>query len=120
MKKILVIDDDQMMLNALTTLLEEENQSIITATDGHTGIELYRKQKPHLVLLDLKLPSITGIDVLKEIRKINREAKVIIITGYPTPEAAEESMRNGAFAFYDKSRDIGELSGAVRKALETK
>ena len=119
MKKILIIDDDRMMLNALTTLLETEDYTSITAIDGESGIALYREQHPDAVLLDLRLPAKTGIEVLKEIRRINAQAKVIIITGFPSPEVREESMKNGAFAFYEKSKDIGELLQALQKAFET-
>lgn len=119
MKKILIIDDDRMMLNALTTLLETEDYTSITAVDGESGIVLYREQRPDAVLLDLRLPAKTGIEVLKEIRRINAQAKVIIITGYPSPEVREESMKNGAFAFYEKSKDIGELLQALQKAFGT-
>jgi DNA-binding NtrC family response regulator len=117
--KILIIDDDQMMLNALTTLLETEEQTTVTAKDAESGISMYRQQKPDAVLLDLRLPTKDGIEVLKEIRLINANAKVIIITGYPTPEAREEAMANGAFFFYEKSKDIGELVSALAKALTT-
>ena len=108
-----------MMLNALTTLLETEDYTSITAIDGESGIALYREQHPDAVLLDLRLPAKTGIEVLKEIRRINAQAKVIIITGFPSPEVREESMKNGAFAFYEKSKDIGELLQALQKAFET-
>jgi DNA-binding NtrC family response regulator len=117
MKKILIIDDDHMMLNALTTLLETEDYTTATAMDGEIGIRMYREQQPDVVLLDLRLPTTNGIEVLKEIRRINRQAKVIIITGYPSPEVREEAMANGAFYFYEKSKDVGELLQAVEKAI---
>jgi DNA-binding NtrC family response regulator len=117
MKKILIIDDDHMMLNALTTLLETEDYSTATAMDGETGIRMYREQQPDAVLLDLRLPTTNGIEVLKEIRRMNGRAKVIIITGYPSPEVREEAMANGAFYFYEKSKDVGELLQAVQKAI---
>ena len=117
MKKILIIDDDHMMVNALTTLLETENVSIITSPDGEDGIRLYREHQPHVVLLDLRLPTKNGIEVLKDIRQINPRAQVIIITGYPSLEVREEAMVNGAFHFYEKSRDVGELLRAVQNAI---
>ncbi len=117
LKKILIIDDDQMMLNALTTLLETEDCATMTSPDGEGGIRLYKEHQPDAVLLDLRLPEKNGIEVLKEIRRINGRAKVIIITGYPSPEVREEAMGNGAFYFYEKSKDISELLHSVQKAL---
>jgi DNA-binding NtrC family response regulator len=81
---------------------------------------MYREHRPDAVLLDLRLPSKNGIEVLKEIRRMNAKAKVIIITGYPTPEVRAEAMENGAFYFYEKSKDIGDLLQAVQKALAAK
>jgi len=119
LKKILIIDDDQMMLSALTTLLEGEEFAIRTATDGESGIRIFREERPDSVLLDLRLPSKNGIEVMKEIRHINPQAKVIIITGYPTSEVRKEALDNGAVYFYEKSKDVGELLQAVKKATGT-
>jgi DNA-binding NtrC family response regulator len=117
LKKILIIDDDQMMLNALTTLLEAEDYETMTSPDGKGGIQSYRKHRPDVVLLDLRLPEKNGIEVLKEIRRVNARAQVIIITGYPSPEVKAEAFENGAFYFYEKTKDIGELLKAVQRAL---
>lgn len=120
MNKILIIDDDQMMLNALTTLLETEGFATVTAKDGESGIVAYREQEPDAVLLDLRLPVKNGIEVLKEIRRMNKNAQVIIITGYPSPEVREESMKHGAFYFYEKTRDVNELMQAIQRAFAAK
>lgn len=117
MNRILIIDDDQMMLNALTTLLETEGFESVTALTGERGIEIFRNQRPNAVLLDLRLPVKNGIEVLKEMKRMDPTAKVIIITGYPTPEVKEEAMNNGAFYFYEKTRDISELIGALHRAF---
>jgi DNA-binding NtrC family response regulator len=117
MKKVLIIDDDVMMLNALTTLLQDEGLAVMTAADGSHGIMLYKEHRPEVILLDLRLPSITGVEVLREIKRINAGAKVIIITGYSAPEVLEETMRSGAFGFYEKSRDVDELLKLIQNAL---
>lgn len=109
-----------MMLNALITLLETGEHTTITARDGESGTKMYREQKPDVVLLDLRLPTKNGIEVLKDIRQIDPKAKVIMITGYPTPEVRQEAMSNGAFYFYEKSKDVGELVGALERALAAK
>lgn len=115
--KILVIDDDEMMLNALKTLLEDEHYVVTTTSDGHKGIEIHREQRQEVVLLDLKLPSITGLEILQEIKRTNADAKVIIITGFSSPEAVEEAKSLGAFGFYEKSRDVDELLEIIRRAV---
>lgn len=117
MAKILIIDDETIILNALTALLVSEKHSAITATDADGGIQLFREQKPDAVFLDLRLPGKNGIEVLKEIRQIDPRAKVIIITGYPSPEIRDEVMNSGAFFFYEKTKGVEELLNALRMAL---
>ena len=108
------------MLSALTTLLEAEDYTIRTSPDGEDGIRSYQKHRPDAVLLDLRLPAKNGIEVLKEIMRINPHAKVIIITGYPSPEVKEQAMANGAFYFYEKTSDVSELLRELTKAFASK
>ncbi len=117
MIKVLIIDDDEWMLKTLTSQLQGEGYILITTADGPQGIELYRKEKPDIVLLDMGLPSISGLEVLKEIKRIDAEAKVIIITGYPSAQMMEEAMSNGAFAFYAKPSVIGMLRKITQDAI---
>jgi len=118
MAKVLVIDDDELMLNVLTSQLQDEGYVLMSTADGPRGIELYRVERPDVVILDIGLPSVSGVDVLKEIKRIDPGAKVIIITGYPSSQMQEESMRNGAFAFYEKPGVIRLLRKAVQQALD--
>ena len=106
-----------MMLAALKTLLEDEHYAVTTTNDGYKGIALHREYRPAVVLLDLKLPAITGLEILKEIRRTDSDAKVIIITGFASPEAIEEAKSLGAFGFYEKSRDVDELVGLITRAV---
>ena len=117
MARILIIDDDELMLNALTNLLQDEGYNLMITADGPRGIELYRKEKPDVVLLDLGLPSVSGLDVLKEIKQIDPNAKVIIITGYPSEQMMEEAMKSGAFAFYEKPGVISKIMRVIKNAL---
>ncbi len=116
-KNILIIDDDVMMLSALRTLLEGVRYRVTTATDGNMGISMFRDHQPDVVLLDLKLPSISGIETLRQIKLIDSNAKVIVITGFSSPEAIEETKKLGAFYFYEKSSNVDELVQAVGKAV---
>ncbi len=117
MSKILVIDDEAIILNAMSLLLQTENHTVLTATEGDAGIQLFREQKPDAVFLDLRLEGKNGIEVLTELRQIDPNAKVIIITGYPSPEIKAEVMSKGAFFFYEKNRDVAELLQALHDAV---
>ncbi len=95
----------------------DRHYSVTTTNDGYKGIALHRELKPDLVLLDLRMPAITGLEILKEIKRTDAEARVIIITGFATPEAMEEAKKLGAFGLYEKSRDVDELVGLISQAV---
>jgi DNA-binding NtrC family response regulator len=117
MTKVLIVDDDEFMLNVLANQLQDEGYILFTTADGPHGVELYKKERPDVVLLDIGLPTISGIEVLKQIKQFDAEAKVIMITGYPSSLMKEEAMRNGAFAFYEKPGVILMLRKVTQSAL---
>jgi two-component system chemotaxis response regulator CheY len=117
MNKVLIIDDDEFMLNVLSKQLEDDGYTLLSTADGPHGIELYKKEKPDIVLLDIGLPTISGIEVLKQIKQFDADAKIIMITGYPSSLMKEEAMRNGAFAFYEKPGVIRMLKNVTKNAL---
>ena len=117
MNKVLIIDDDEFMLNVLAHQLQDEGYILFTTADGPHGIELYKSEKPDIVLLDIGLPSIDGLEVLKQIKQFDSDAKIIMITGYPSSMMREEAMRMGAFAFYEKPGVIRMLKNVTKSAL---
>ncbi len=118
MDKILVIDDDEMDLELMRILMQKEGFEVISTADGPQGIELYKRHHPVLVFLDLGLPSMSGMDVLKEIRKMDDRARVVLITGYGTVDYAVEAMRGGAIDFVEKTYDTGRMISRIRTILE--
>jgi len=118
MKKLLIIDDDEMMLSALSYFFRGEDYKVVTSPDGFQGIELFQKHKPDVVLVDLSMPSIHGLEVLDRIKNLDRDAKIVIITGYASSEVMQLSIDKGAFAFYDKTMDVEILREQVEKAVE--
>ena len=90
----------------------------MTSPDGFQGIEFYQKHKPDVVLVDLSIPSIHGFEVLDRIKELDRDAKIVIITGYASSEVMQLSIDKGAFAFYDKTMDVEILREQIEKAVE--
>ena len=117
MKKILIIDDDEMHLVLVRQILDSEGCTVLSTADGPHGITLFRDHRPDLVLLDLGLPSMNGIDVLKEIRKIDRGAKVIVVTGYASTETVNIAERHGAIEVLQKPIEFKEFLEKIRRAL---
>ena len=93
MIKILIVDDDQMNCDLLQTVLTRHGYQVITTTSGREGLNLFRKHAPRITLLDLRMPEMDGLTVLKEIRAIDPEAPVIILGGGAT-EVQENQARS--------------------------
>ena len=108
MAEILVIDDDEFMLSTTHDILKSAGFNVITTADGPQGIEIYSRRKPMAVILDLGLPSMDGLQVLKQIRQVDPQAKVIVVTGYPSDAAESTARMMGAAGFLPKpfSRNV--------------
>jgi len=114
---ILIIDDDEAICDACIQVLSRENYTVSAAKDGQTGLDRAREQAFDVVILDLRLPKINGIEVLKEIIKDDAAAVVVIITGYPTIESAVDSMKIGAYDFIPKPFTPDTLRVIIRRAI---
>ncbi|EGW39540.1 sigma-54 dependent transcriptional regulator [Desulfosporosinus sp. OT] len=115
--KILVIDDEERMCWALDRALSHEGYQVVTATRGLQGIDQTRETNPSIVILDLKMPDIDGIEVLKEIKKINPSIPVIMITAHGTIDTAIEAMKIGATDYITKPFKLDKLKVLVKQAL---
>ena len=113
---ILIIDDEETIRDSCSQALRKDGYTVKTAQDGSEGLELFKKELFHAVLLDLKLPGIDGIQVLGELKQENPDTPVIIITGYASVESAVETMRLGAFDYMTKPFNDNELRARVRVA----
>jgi two-component system nitrogen regulation response regulator NtrX len=119
-ENILVIDDDPGILESLEKILKYEGYGVCLADNGKEGIDLYRRESPDLVLLDIKMPGMDGIEVLQEIRTIDSNAYLIIISGHGTIQSAVEATKFGAYYFLEKPLDQEQLFVVVRNALRAR
>lgn len=119
MKKALVIDDDELDLELLHVILSREGFTVISTADGPQGITLFKHHTPDIVFLDLGLPSMSGIEVLREIRMLDDQAKVFLITGYGSLESSHAAMKLGAVAFIEKTSDVDMMISKIKAALHT-
>ncbi len=122
MSKILIIEDEEPIRRVLVRILADEDSSfeIHEASDGKKGLDLIKKESFDLVLCDIKMPKVDGIELLQRTRKINTSLPFIMLTGHGNIETAVESMKLGAYDFISKPPDLNRLVNSVRNALERK
>jgi DNA-binding response OmpR family regulator len=118
MYTILMIEDDEVQLALQRSILMDSGYKLYATADGPQGITIFQKHKIDLVLLDLGLASMSGLEVLREIRRIDEKAKVIVITGYPSVESSVIAMKYGAIDYIQKPFDVKEWLKQIRAILE--
>ena len=118
--RIVVIDDEVNAAAALETLLAEDGYDVARANDARTGLQLLEKHDPDVVLTDLRMPGMDGIELLAKIKEIRPETMVIVMTAYGTVKTAVKAMKLGAEDYLGKPIDVEELEVVLQKALERK
>jgi len=114
---ILIVDDEPSILQSLSGLLSDEGFEVMTASNGYEALKIIDAESPDLVLLDIWMPGIDGIETLKEIKKENPFIQVIIITGHGTIETAVKATKLGAFDFIEKPLSIDKVIVTINNAL---
>lgn len=118
MNKILIIDDEEANVRVLSMSLKSDGYEVVTAFSGEEGLEVFEKAAPDIVLTDIKMPGIDGIEVLKKIKEKESDAEVIIITGHGDIDNAVEALKYGASDFLNKPIRDEALSVALKRAQE--
>jgi signal transduction histidine kinase len=115
---VLVIDDEESMRDSCSQILAKDGFHTETAEDGSKGLDKIKEIKPYLVLVDLKMPGISGMEVLEKIREIDPNIISVVITGYATVESAVEAMKIGAYDFLPKPFSPDQLRIIIRRGVE--
>ena len=118
--KILIVDDDPDIVTMLEDRLQASDYGTVIARDGVEALELVEQEAPHLMLLDLDMPRLTGLEVLKRLPKVRpaEDLPVIVMTAHASIDAAVEAMKTGAYDFLTKPLDKDHLLLVISKALE--
>ncbi|MGD0275202.1 MAG: sigma-54 dependent transcriptional regulator, partial [Syntrophales bacterium] len=120
MAKILIVDDDQGMRDFLEIMLTREGYEVASSADAIKALNLLKKESFDLVITDLKMPKMDGIEFLKRIKEVSPETLSILITAYASGETALSALREGAYDYLEKDFDIEDLKGIIRSALAKK
>jgi DNA-binding NtrC family response regulator len=118
--KILVIDDDSSIRRVLQKHLTEKDFNVVTAGDGEEGFELFRAEQPDIVILDIRLPGKSGLEVLEDIRSVDTHTAVVMITAHEDMDTTIDAMRKGAFDYLPKPLDIDIVDSLLERIFTSR
>lgn len=118
-KKVLIVDDQNGIRVLLVEVFSNEGYNTFQASNGKLALEIVRNESPDLVLLDMKIPGMDGLDILKHIKQIDASIKVIMMTAYGELDMIKEATDLGALTHFTKPFDIDDLRLAVNKELRS-
>jgi two-component system response regulator AtoC len=117
---ILIVDDEEVIRETLCDVLKKRGYDIFLASSGKETLEILRKSIIDLILLDIRLPDVDGLEVLKKVREFDSEILVIMMTAYADIQTAVAAMKSGAYHYINKPFELDELKLLIEKGLETK
>jgi DNA-binding NtrC family response regulator len=116
--KLMLVDDERQFVQTLSNRLRLREIGSVIAYDGESALDMIKEEEPDVMIVDLKMPGINGIEVLKRVKQTNPRIEVIILTGHGSEADKELCMQLGAFAYLEKPVDVNLLSETIRKANE--
>src|SRR5262245_26791096 len=116
--RVLIVDDEPSVLTLLQLAFEQREWDLVTADTGEAALDSFRAARPDVVLADKNLPGISGVDVIREIRKTNEDLGIILMTGYASAESAQETLNLGIDEYVQKPfEDIMLLAGLIERVI---
>lgn len=120
MEKILIIDDDESIRKTITNYLKRQGYEVLSAPDGQAGVEIAEKEELDLVISDIRMPGLNGLEVLEKVKAMDSHVQVILITAHDDMQSTVLAMQKGAYDYIEKPLEIERLKVAVKRALENK
>ena len=117
MAKVLIVDDEPYIRKFLGTLLSHKGYDVTLAEDGQKGLDRFLQERPHVIVLDLQMPGMDGLTVLRQVRSLNPLQPVIILTGGTTDETEQQVRALGVTEFVEKESTVHQLDAAVKRIL---
>ncbi|HTY22016.1 MAG TPA: sigma-54 dependent transcriptional regulator, partial [Desulfomonilaceae bacterium] len=118
--RLLVVDDEPSMREFLEIFLAQDGYEVVTASSGEEGFKVYRELEPDLILTDVKMPGMSGLDLIREIHALDPSIPIIAITAYASADDAIRAVREGAYDYLSKPFQIEDLRIIIRNALEAR
>lgn len=118
MPRVLVVDDEPQVVELLQEFLAAKGYQVLTASDGEEALQKVKEERPHVVLLDMRMPKMNGLEVLKRVREIDHEVGVIMVTGVMEEETGRQALQLGAFDYITKPLDLKYLERSLWVKLQ--
>jgi len=116
--RVMVVDDEENIREVLSNYLESMNYSVETAEDGQEALKNYKKGDFDLIISDLLMPNIDGLELLKRIREVDKDVIFLMITGYPSIETAVDAIKKGAYDYITKPFHMEDVKLRIERAFE--
>ena len=116
---IMVIDDQPGIRRLLAEVLQEDGYNIVIAANGYEALQKVKETTPHLILMDMKMPGMDGLETFRELKKLGKAERVIMMTAYGELELVKEAMSLGAYKYITKPFDINVIKSLAEEALST-
>ena len=116
--RILIMEDDETIAKGLAMVLSDENYSVKVANDGQTAIDAFKKEDFNLLIADIRLPDMSGMDVIKQVKRDTPDTKFIVITGFVSTSVAVDAMNTGVTDFLPKPFSEGQIIKSVHTTLQ--
>jgi len=117
MKKVLIVEDEELLCKVYSVSLTENGYEVLTASDGNTALKYVKEQKPDIIVLDIKLPEMSGLKLLEEIRKFDAKVPIIMATAYDSFKSDYEMWASQVSDYIVKPVKLEELSEKIKKIL---
>ena len=118
MIKFLIVDDEPDVVDSVSELFTLRNYNVVTATSGTKALEMVKKENPNIIILDIRMPDVSGMDVLKEVKKNYPKTRVIMLTGVEDDSTRQMAMGLGASGYLTKPYSYSELLEMSRKLIQ--
>jgi len=118
MRTVLIVDDKEMMRDSVCSTLDRAGFTVVSSPDGAAALELVARQRPDAIVTDMRMPGMTGIELLEKVRQIDEDVPVVLMTAFGTIETAVKAMKLGAFDYLTKPFEGDELIISVKRAIE--
>src|SRR5688572_16003664 len=118
MSTVLVVDDKEMMRDSVGATLQRAGLGVVSAPDGKSALEIIARRRPDVVVTDQKMPGMSGVELLEQVRQIDEDLPVVLMTAFGAVDSAVKAMKLGAFDYLTKPFEGDELVVAVKRAIE--